>query len=819
MIRLGVFKTRDEHLISVVLGSDGESALDYAQTAWTEYVETFDYNLEEWAENFTDSDNAEAIEFGEDPVIISLNSDGIFTPIKPLSCTINISTKNFLSDLYTGEPQSIDVLVTDHTYNQDLFYGYMTPCIYSQDWKYRSEIELEFISPLSSLEYFPYLEDYTTASIRSLKYIIEKCLKKSGSYYKKYDFPHLYGKDGQALDWRFIAITYLNEYNFVEDDNEHTVKSCKEVLEEVCKFMGISLVEWMGNLYFIDYNGIASNSRYLEYTIDRVTPTYVTLQLANSINRDSFYDGCGNISYDDVYNKINCSCNTYEIDSETISPYKDLEAWSNENLDISEVAGKFNPMTQASVQREQNGIWEVYDQAYTQKSFIKYYKDGEQNKTYAYSLEGGQYILIDFITPPIFKDTQDYIMGMMCKAGAYKSSTSNILTNISLKDYILLTSHWSSSNPTYKIKLPTTDWYNAPYYEPYQIDNWNKFGSDDYRYPEHVLYTYKDTFKYVNSDNKSLYINFNGRYFDRQGKIYMMEEYSNSDDATVPPINFIWMQIKIGNYYLGGQFQMPKQNSTASVPLLYNYGIASTNSVDIVSDYFDHWEWVQGEVNSRFRAYWESNQKYNGKTLNLCTNVTWEKGTGKTGGLVFGLPAGISYGAPIEITFYKPHTLNQNYRCDCVFISNFECEIIESNLYSPIKSENDDDILYTNETTDLPLNPNIIQEYDDLELIINTQLEDRKSSYSSLLDSPTEFNKYVWDKAVGNLYNIQEYNLINKYYNHYKSPKLILTANLINRYYPYTKVKYTRLTNSNLYMDTCEYNVRDSSYNYTLIEF
>ena len=786
MIRLGVFKTRDEHLISVVLGSDGESALDYAQTAWTEYVETFDYNLEEWADNFTDSDNAEAIEFGEDPVIISLNSDGIFTPIKPLSCTINISTKNFLSDLYTGEPQSIDVLVTDHTYNQDLFYGYMTPCIYSQDWKYRSEIELEFISPLSSLEYFPYLEDYTTASIRSLKYIIEKCLKKSGTYYKKYDFPHLYGKDGQALDWRFIAITYLNEYNFVEDDNEHTVKSCKEVLEEVCKFMGISLVEWMGNLYFIDYNGIASNSRYLEYTIDRVTPTYVTLQLANSINRDSFYDGCGNISYDDVYNKINCSCNTYEIDSETISPYKDLEAWSNENLDISEVAGKFNPMTQASVQREQNGIWEVYDQAYTQKSFIKYYKDGEQNKTYAYSLEGGQYILIDFITPPIFKDTQDYIMGMMCKAGAYKSNVSNILSQISLNDYILLTAHSS-----YTLDLQ--------------------------KYPEHKLYTYKTKFNYINSQNKLLYFNFNGTYFDREGKIYMMDGYSNSGDNMVFAMRFIWMQVKVGNYYLSGQFRTLKRNSTTDY---YNYGIASTDSTNIDTTYFDKWEWVAGgEDTNRLKVFWESQDKYNGKSLSICTNVTWDKGSGKNGGLVFGLPDGIEYGTDIEISFYVPNSLNLDYRCDCVFISNFECEIIESNLYSPIKSENDDDILYTNETTDLPLNPNIIQEYDDLELIINTQLEDRKSSYSSLLDSPTEFNKYVWDEAVGNLYNIQEYNLINKYYNHYKSPKLILTANLINRYYPYTKVKYTRLTNSNLYMDTCEYNVRDSSYNYTLIEF
>lgn len=786
MIRLGVFKTRDEHLISVMIGSEGESVLDYSNIAWTEYADSYDYNLESWEENFADSNDAQALTLGENPVVISLNSDdGIFTPIKPLSCTVNIVTKTLLTDLYTGEPQAIDVLVTDRTDNIDLFYGYMTPCVYSQDWTYLSEIELEFISPLSSLEYYPYLTDYKTTSINSLKYIIEKCLKQSGRYYKKYYWPDIFGKDGTARDWRFIGITYLNEYNFVEDDNEHTVKSCKEVLEEICRFLGVSLVEWIGNIYFIDYNSIPTSSRYLEYTIDKATPANVTLNLNSFIRKDSFYDGCVNINYDELYNKISCSCNTYEIDEKTPSAFGDLQEWSNEYLDIDEVQDKQNPMTNASLQREENGIWEIYDSAYSQKSFIKYYKDGNNNKTYTWSYENNEWIAIDFLDAPIYKDTQDYQMGIMCKAAAYKSATGQILPQVSLKDYILLT----SSGPGTATAIDP----NSPFSNP-----------------THKLYTYKTKFNYINSTNKLLYINFKGMYFDRQDKIYMMDGYGNDNDTTQFGARFIWMQIKAGDHYLGGDF-----TSGWSA----GYGIASTSSTTIDTTYFDKWKWVYGETNQRFRAYWEHKDKYNGKLLNLCTNVTWDKGVNKSEGLVFGLPEGLVYGDDIEITFFIPHALNTSYRCDCVFISDFQVEVIESNLYSIIKEDNDDDILYTNETAGLPLNPNTVQEYDDLEIIINTQLSDRKSSYSSLLNSPTEFNQYVWDLGVGNQYNIQEYNLINKYYNHYKSPKLILEANLINRYYPYTKVRYTNLTNNILYIDSCEYDVRDAAYKYTLIEF
>ena len=787
MIRLGVFKTRDEHLISVLIGSQGESVLDYSNIAWVEYADSYDYNLESWAENFADSNDAEALELGEDPVVINLNSDdGIFTQIKPLSCTVNIVTKNFLSDLYTGEAQGVDILVTDRTDEIDLFYGYMTPCAYNQDYKYLSEITLEFISPLSSLENFSYLEDYTTASIQSLKYIIEKCLKRSGNYYKKYIWPDIFGKDGTSRDWRFIAITYLNEINFIEDDDEHTVKNCKEVLEEICKFLGLSLVEWMDKLYFIDYNSIQTSSRYLEYTIDKNTPTNLTLNLNSFIRKDSFYDGSVNVSYDEVYNKINCSCNLYEIDEETPSPFENLKEWSNETLDIDEVQDKQNPMDNASLQREENGIWEIYDRTYTQKSFIKYYKDGDNNKTYTWSYENGEWIAIDFLDAPIYKDTQDYQLGLMCKAVAYKSATGEILPQVSLKDYILLTSSGAGT------ARPTDP--NSPFSNP-----------------THKLYTYKTKFKYINSTNKLLYINFKGMYFNQARKIYLMGGYTNSNDSMQFGARFIWMQIKAGDHYLGGDF-------TAGWSA--GYGIASTDSTAVNPTYFDQWRWVYGDANQRLRAYWDDKDKYNGKLLSLSSNITWDKGVeNKSEGLVFGLPEGLTYGSDIEISFYIPHALNTSYRCDCVFISDFQVEVIESNLYSIIKQKNDDDILYTNETTNLLLNPNIVQEYDDLELIINTQQSDRKSSFSSLLNSPTEFNQSIWDEGVGNQYNIQEYNLINKYYNHYNSPKLILQANLVNRYYPYTKVRYTNLTSKPLYVNQCEYNVRDSAYDYELIEF
>jgi len=85
-------------------------------------------------ELLTNNDDSTSMELKlahRSPVVITNDSDGLFSPIKSRSCTITIVTDEIIPDLYTAENQGVTVLVKNKTDNEILFEGFLTPCAYS----------------------------------------------------------------------------------------------------------------------------------------------------------------------------------------------------------------------------------------------------------------------------------------------------------------------------------------------------------------------------------------------------------------------------------------------------------------------------------------------------------------------------------------------------------------------------------------------------------------------------------------------------------------------------------------------------------------
>ena len=122
--------------------------------------------------------------------------------------------------MYNPSNQGVSVAVYDHSLNYIIFRGYVTPCVYSQEYLNDvDEIQLECIDALSTLKNIPYTKEDQQYKIRSFRYLINKCLSAAG--YNDYEFPtnltvpnmsgnplDILGVDEENLAWLQTTFAY-----------------------------------------------------------------------------------------------------------------------------------------------------------------------------------------------------------------------------------------------------------------------------------------------------------------------------------------------------------------------------------------------------------------------------------------------------------------------------------------------------------------------------------------------------------------------------------------------------------------------------------
>lgn len=242
--------------------------------------------------------------------------DTLYKPLKLSSATINVVSNNYLFDIYSPTAQGTSVKLFDKN-NTIIWIGYLTPCLYTQSYENEFEtFELEAIDALSTLDYYKYvpIDGSYKAGIHTLEEIMIHCIEKCNAYSSIYlSANSKISKD--YADTNIFDDLIISEWDFMAEDSDDNL-TYKEVLTEICKFLGLTATADGDKIFLLDYDAIKNNvNNYWLYTGSTFSgKTLVTLSDQKAITKDEYMDTDGKLSLMDVYNKINVTNNKSIID-------------------------------------------------------------------------------------------------------------------------------------------------------------------------------------------------------------------------------------------------------------------------------------------------------------------------------------------------------------------------------------------------------------------------------------------------------------------------------------------------------------------------
>ena len=246
------------------------------------------------------------ITLGATPFVTAMDgSSELYRPCKYSRGTLQIRTGDYMMSLYAAGAQQVQVVLSSG--GTVYWTGYVTPNLYDMGFAYEREtIQVEVIDALATLQYFPYPRG--EQSLVSFLDIINKCLGQCHAYsYFYFSTNTQRASTGTA---ELLSKMYISEQNFFDEKksgetDEDVAWTCRDVLEEVCRYMGVTAVAVGDSVYFIDYDALkAGNYQYYRYAVGGTTGTLATVGSRHTVTRSQFSGNDSSISLDQVYNKV-----------------------------------------------------------------------------------------------------------------------------------------------------------------------------------------------------------------------------------------------------------------------------------------------------------------------------------------------------------------------------------------------------------------------------------------------------------------------------------------------------------------------------------
>lgn len=199
----------------------------------------------------------------------------VYEPIRSSTATLTLLGSDLLLDLFSINNQYAPVKLFKG--DKLMWTGYIVPEQFTQPYKPTPDnISIDCISAIGTLENIRYKQQNEDAFIKAID-LLRYILKSANGGYEKIYIPHVYASsEYDYLENRFLfEDLILAEENFISEENY-----LNEVLEYLCRFLGWSLYDYEGSLYFVDpdWDGEyhAYNEGLTEY--DTVYPNEVLLQ-------------------------------------------------------------------------------------------------------------------------------------------------------------------------------------------------------------------------------------------------------------------------------------------------------------------------------------------------------------------------------------------------------------------------------------------------------------------------------------------------------------------------------------------------------------
>lgn len=707
------------------------------------------------------------------------NSDNtIYKPLKCQTASIEVVTEDYMFDIYSSKAQDSKVELIDKDSNI-VWTGYVRPNIYDMGFEKRREcISIDCGDGLSTLEYIPYRTN--NKQTRSFHYIINKLVKACNCYKGFYISTNLQQASSNSTG-RTMECLYVSEANFFDEKDENETDddvawSCKDVLEEICKFCGFVCIADKEDVYFLDYDAIKNgNNKYLYYTVDG-TFKLVTKEFSKKIVGTDYSSNGATISLDNVYNKITVKADLNDFDSIIPSIYDNL---TNITADTDEEVTK---------------EYELLDMGFGSGS-VKQIK-GEIIKTTLGDAENRNMIVyLDHFKQKNYQ----FIAAKYFKSGNYKFhqykngvDVTDSLESVNFTDTKTL-------HGAFPVKMYVTsvkDFYNTKY-SGNIIDRTLADNSiSDVSLAEYVLL--------LNSNTDNYYIK------NEDMTKYPFMETTVEDISALFGGENAYLLIS-GSYNFHTDSDAPYPNTGDGIDLGHGRRVIPLDEAYMVCKlqwgdlYWNGTEWTDTDSTFKlpyFKAESTDDERRADATMYKDTDfrntVTWRIGISDKGYIIKCPTDYLVEGSP-KLTLYKPYdpTYNKDgqwYKHCVVSLKNFDIKAV---IGDPTFSTSQD----TNTEYTAVINDDYVNDLNDITFKVNTW-DNKKPNYSAVIYKDTSgkyhyadkfYNKALSKEVKGMTYinenNVvaisngslrQEWWLVYKIYKQYNSPSTTLSLNLRN---------------------------------------
>jgi hypothetical protein len=804
-----------------------------------------------------------SLTMGGTPFTTEMDTEGdnMYRVRKCTAASINVITPDYLFDIYTAKAQGTKVVLQKENTNgvyKTIWSGYVEPMLYDQGFvEEREEIEISALDSLSTLQYIKYTPMGEKCSVKPLNkligHILRQCDTKHQSEdnlpYKRFFFPKTITIDGctsptcQAIHLNernfFDNMDSENEYDLSDDDAyqnalHDSAKTCQEVLDSICLYLGYTCVPYHEDIYFLDYDGLVHGKKTYE-CYDVLTGSYqgdMTVSGEYLIEGSSYADTGASISLDEVYSDITVTTSSNEIEeivpeidnrlinitSDSAKLYTPESGLSSSNNDA-----RFGVMGEIINNSKYTSIYYTGDliNHNTLVFFMKSYggDHGDINKEYPhhyfvatrylqnqnykfYQYDKNLNDITDQITSISYADTKSMLGATQCKmmykyldnqegqdvldkwkqggignsAALNKILQYNNITDISFNDYIILRLP-KSLYDVYKAKKENT----LPFFET-TFDNNITFGGKD----NYLIISGSWLHHYIDDVNN---VNVQVVPIDK------VKDVKGDDEAYSYDI-YVLCKLQFGDKYWNGV----RWVSSETTFKLY---------IDTGGEWDSYKDVGDGAGNRNVYLTKKKDMPFKWHKFNNVGMSDWRNNVSEDG---YAIPVSNLMVGEIKFTMYRPHFWDYKDTTESdrksinpyiVFIKDFKIEpYIADTTYS--------DIIDTETEYSATIDENVVQEFSDIELDVFTN-DGKTPSYSiAMYKDDNDQYQYLDEVGYTSIKDLLHENgldekqrlenhLVMKLANQYSSPakKLELTLKDIHNL-PY------RIYEDNYLNETCE---------------
>lgn len=240
----------------------------------------------------------------ESPFTVETSLENPISPFRLSTATLRIFGGDYLQNLFTPNPQGVRVKLLKNS--QIEWLGFLTNDTYSQDYSNTEFVyEIELVNPISTLKYKKFAK--TTETITFID-LIKDAISNTNSEISKIYLPTSITNTANQNIYNLITIS---SSNFIDEQGKEM--NYYETLEEVAKYLSLTITVDKDSVYFIDYIGI-KNGFNQYYLYQGANVTTVTLTDNNTIQDIGYSGSESRLSINSGKNKAKVTCSLFDID-------------------------------------------------------------------------------------------------------------------------------------------------------------------------------------------------------------------------------------------------------------------------------------------------------------------------------------------------------------------------------------------------------------------------------------------------------------------------------------------------------------------------